>query len=57
MKGIWDRKYMAGRSVSGRACPTDKIRKNVKPGLPKEELNAIIGSIAYLEKNYPKNNY
>ena len=46
MKGLWDRKYMAGRSLSGRASPTDKDKKNVKKALPKDELNAIIGNLS-----------
>jgi len=45
MKGIWDRKYMASQSLSGRASPTDKLKVKVKKGLPKEELAAIIGNL------------
>lgn len=37
---------MAGRSLSGRASPTDKDKKNVKKALPKDELNAIIGNLS-----------
>jgi len=43
MKGLWDRKFMASRSLSGRASPTDKLKEKVKEALPKEEVAAITG--------------
>ena len=41
MKGIWDREFMASRSVSGRKCPTDKSGLPPKPALPNDPVKAI----------------